>query len=164
METQILIVGLVSIVFGLGLGAGLLHIYSVIQGNKKKEAAQKEAERIVNRAKSQVAKIERESKAKAKDFESRARKNVENDIRKQKQKMTQFETGLKDKEVQLQKEYKKKEEELDFKMQEILERDERLKIAEERIKKMENEQDKEKILADLNEYLTEDRDRKLFNL
>ena len=32
------------------------------------------------------------------------------------------------------------------------------------IKKMENEQDKEKILAELNEYLTEDRDRKLFNL
>ena len=32
------------------------------------------------------------------------------------------------------------------------------------LKKMENEQDKEKILAELNEYLTEDRDRKLFNL
>ena len=33
------------------------------------------------------------------------------------------------------------------------------------IKKMEsNEANKEKILADLNEYLTEDRDRKLFNL
>ena len=32
------------------------------------------------------------------------------------------------------------------------------------IKKMENETNKEKILADLNEYLTEDRDRKLFNL
>ena len=32
------------------------------------------------------------------------------------------------------------------------------------IKEMENEQDKEIILAELNEYLTEDRDRKLFNL
>jgi large subunit ribosomal protein L7/L12 len=32
------------------------------------------------------------------------------------------------------------------------------------LKKMENEANKEKILADLNEYLTEDRDRKLFNL
>ncbi|EPK2779469.1 mobilization protein, partial [Acinetobacter baumannii] len=31
-------------------------------------------------------------------------------------------------------------------------------------KKMEDEANKEKILADLNEYLTEDRDRKLFNL
>ena len=31
------------------------------------------------------------------------------------------------------------------------------------LKKMENEQNKEKILAELNEYLTEDRDRKLFN-
>ena len=32
------------------------------------------------------------------------------------------------------------------------------------LKKMENEANKEKILADLNEYLTEDRDRKLFGL
>lgn len=32
------------------------------------------------------------------------------------------------------------------------------------LKKMEDEANKEKILADLNEYLTEDRDRKLFNL
>lgn len=32
------------------------------------------------------------------------------------------------------------------------------------LKKMENEQNKEKILADLNEYLKEDRDRKLFKL
>lgn len=32
------------------------------------------------------------------------------------------------------------------------------------LKKMENEVNKEKILAELNEYLTEDRDKKLFGL
>ncbi|MFW2153757.1 mobilization protein (plasmid) [Acinetobacter pittii] len=32
------------------------------------------------------------------------------------------------------------------------------------LKKMENEQDKEQILTQLNEYLKEDRDRQLFNL
>jgi len=32
------------------------------------------------------------------------------------------------------------------------------------IKKMQNEANKEKILAEFNEYLTEDRDRELFNL
>ncbi len=32
------------------------------------------------------------------------------------------------------------------------------------IKKMQNEANKEKILAELNEYLTEDRDRQLFGL
>ena len=32
------------------------------------------------------------------------------------------------------------------------------------IKKMQNEANKEKILAELNEYLTEERDRQLFNL
>jgi hypothetical protein len=29
---------------------------------------------------------------------------------------------------------------------------------------MENEENKEKILAEMNEYLTQERDRKLFNL
>jgi uncharacterized coiled-coil protein SlyX len=32
------------------------------------------------------------------------------------------------------------------------------------LKKMENDANREKILAELNEYLTEDRDRKLFGL
>ena len=32
------------------------------------------------------------------------------------------------------------------------------------LKKMENEENKEKILAEMNEYLTQERDRKLFNL
>lgn len=32
------------------------------------------------------------------------------------------------------------------------------------LKKMENEANKEKILAEINEYLTEDRDRSLFDL
>ncbi|MFH3825721.1 mobilization protein [Acinetobacter pittii] len=32
------------------------------------------------------------------------------------------------------------------------------------LKKMEDENNKQKILAELNEYLTEDRDRQLFNL
>lgn len=32
------------------------------------------------------------------------------------------------------------------------------------LKKMDNPLDRQKILADLDEYLTEDRDRKLFNL
>ena len=32
------------------------------------------------------------------------------------------------------------------------------------LKKMEDEAEKQKILAGINEYLTEDRDRKLFNL
>jgi hypothetical protein len=32
------------------------------------------------------------------------------------------------------------------------------------LKKMEDEAEKQKILAEINEYLTEDRDRKLFGL
>ncbi|MFH4113335.1 mobilization protein [Acinetobacter baumannii] len=32
------------------------------------------------------------------------------------------------------------------------------------LKKMENEENKEKILAEMNEYLTQERDRKLLNL
>jgi ribonuclease Y len=139
METQILITGIVSILLGLGLGAGLLHFYSVIQGNKKKEAAQKEADRIVNRAKSQVSKIEREASNNAKDFEARARKNAEVEIKKEKQKLLQQESQLKEREVQIQKEYKKKEEDLFRQQKEVKDRTDRLAIIEDRIKKMESE-------------------------
>jgi ribonuclease Y len=139
METQFVIVGLVSIILGIGLGAGILHFYGVIQGNKKKESAEKEAERIVNKAKSQVAKIERDANTRAKDFESRARKNAEAEIKKQKQKFQQQESQLKEKEQQLQKEYKKKEDEVEVKSKEIKEKMDRMNIAEDRIKKMEEE-------------------------
>jgi len=137
MNTQLIVIGLLSLVVGLWIGAGLLHLYSVFQGEKKKNTAQKEADRIVNRARSQASKVERDSKAKAKDFETRARRNAEGEIKKQKQKMTQQEMKLKDRERHIERELKRKEEDFENRMKELAERDERIRIAEERIKTIE---------------------------
>ena len=93
MDTQVILIAVISLLAGLGIGAGVLHIQRVFQSEKKRNNAQKEAERIINRAKSKSSKIERESKLKAKDFENRARRNVENDIRKQKQRLTDQENS-----------------------------------------------------------------------
>lgn len=139
MNTQVVLVAVISLLAGLGIGAGVLYLRKVLQSEKKRNDAQKEAERIVNRAKSKSSKIERESKSKAKDFENRARRNAENDIRKQKQKLTDQENSYKKKEQQLQHEFKHKVEDHDLKVQDLEERDSRLGIAEDRIQKLESE-------------------------
>ncbi|MCB0414544.1 MAG: ribonuclease Y [Bdellovibrionales bacterium] len=133
MSAGVLVALLVSLIFGIALGLVVLFAYNRLQGNKKKGEAEKEVERILHRAKSQAAKIDRDSKNKAKDFESRARRNVESDIRKQKQKLQNTESQLKEKQARLEKEYAEKEEKLKHEFEEISERNERVKIAESRI-------------------------------
>lgn len=141
MDTSTILIGALAVLAGMAVGSVLLHVYYQYLNTTKKQQAQKEVEKVINRAKSQAAKIERESKVRAKDFESRARKNVENDIRKQKQKLQSSESQLKDKESRLEKDYKKKEETLDSQMQSLKERDERLKIKEARIREMEEQEE-----------------------
>ncbi len=104
---------------------------------KKKNSAQKEADRIINKAKSQASKIERDSKSKAKDFESRARRNAENDIRKQKQTLSNQETKMKDKEAKLERDFIRKKEELEHKMKELETQVEETTEGKERVRELE---------------------------
>ena len=73
-----------SLVIGLVLGAGLLYAYKVMVDNQKKKSAEMEADKIINRAKSESQKIMKNADRKGKDFEIRAKKNAEKDIRRQK--------------------------------------------------------------------------------
>lgn len=139
MDTHILMFAVVGLTSGMVIGAGLLYLYRQVSDEKKKDAAQKEAERIVNRAKSQIVKIEKDAKNRAKDFENRARRNAENEIKKQKQKLQNEEQGLREKEDQLHKEFKRKEEALAHKLKTLDDREERLSIIEKRIKEAEDE-------------------------
>lgn len=100
---------LFSLIGGMAVGVFAFYFYRRMIEGRTKKTAQKEADRIVHKAKSQAAKMDREAKNKSKDFETRARRNVESDIQKQKQKMKQQEQSLKDKEVKLEREYKRKE-------------------------------------------------------
>jgi hypothetical protein len=90
---------LISGILGLLIGGIVIFVIKRMQDNNKKKSARFEAERIVNKANSEAAKLKKDSENKAKDFESRARKNVEQDIHKQK-------STLKNKEAQLDRRLK----------------------------------------------------------
>ena len=75
---------LIAAVIGLLIGGAGVFVVKRFRDESQKKSARFEAEKILNRAKSESAKIDRESKNRAKDFETRARKNVETELAKQK--------------------------------------------------------------------------------
>ena len=137
MNETLLVV--LAIVAGLGIGAFAMFSYKRAIDMKTKKTAELEAERILNRARAESGKIERDSKQRAKDFETRARKNAEGDILKQKQTLKKEEQDLIDRESKLQKEFQNKETEVEMKLQEVVARDEKIKISERRLNELENE-------------------------
>ena len=131
----------VAIVAGLVLGGGIVFIVKRIQDQNTKKSAKAEAERIINKAKAESAKIKKDSDNRAKDFETRARKNVENDIHKQK-------SSLKNKEQQLEKRLKEIEDQLKSKLEEnerylntLKDREDKIVISENRIKELDKKAD-----------------------
>lgn len=133
MEVAIFISGLAGLVLGI---IGFL-VYLRVLGQKVMQSAEKEADKILNRAKSQVGKIEKDAQNRARDFEVRARKNVEAEIRKEKQKIQQVEQSMRDKEGRLTKDIRRKEDQLNQKSRDLEEQAQRLEVAETRLKEME---------------------------
>lgn len=125
-----LIVAIVSLAAGFFTGFVGLYFYRQIQDNKLKNDANREAEKIVGRARAQAQKIEKEATQKALDFESRARRNVENEVRKEKQRVQSLESSLKQKESNLENDYKRKEKTLQGRLKQLDDRETRLKAHE----------------------------------
>lgn len=127
----------ITAIIALILGGAVVFMIKKIQDENSKKSARVEAERIINKAKSESAKLKKDSETKAKDFESRARKNVEADIHKQK-------STLKNKEAQLERRLKEIEDQFKQKMEEnerylntLKDREEKIAISENRIKELE---------------------------
>lgn len=131
------ITAIVSLLGGISVGAFGLYVILKATGQKTMLSAEKEAEKIINRAKGQVAKIEKDATQRAKDFEIRARKNVEVEIRKEKQRIQQTENNLKERETKIEREAKRKEDQLNSKTRELEEQNERLNVSEKRLAEME---------------------------
>jgi ribonuclease Y len=127
-------VELVFVLAGLVVGAFIVFAFKRIQDQNTKKSAKDEAERILNKAKSEALKIKKDSETKAKDFESKARKNVETEINKQKSQLKnkeqQFERRLKEIEVQ----FKHRQDENDKFMSQLKDREEKIVVSENRIK------------------------------
>lgn len=128
---------LVFVFVGLIVGAGIVFAVKRIQDQNTKKSAKDEAERVLNKAKSESLKIKKDSEAKAKDFEVKARKNVEVEINKQKSQLKnkeqQFESRLKQIEVQ----FKSRQDENDKFMNQLKDREEKIAISEGRLKDVE---------------------------
>lgn len=128
---------LIALLGGMSIGGMGLYALLKLTGQKNVLSAEKEAEKIIQRAKGQVAKIERDATQRAKDFEARARKNVEVEMRKEKQKIQTTENQLREKESKLEREVKRREEQLGQKSRELDESAERMQVSEKRLIDME---------------------------
>lgn len=122
----------IAVLVGLLVGGAVVFFIKKMRDEAQKRSAHIEAEKITNKAKTEAAKIDRDSKARAKDFETRARKNVEQDIQKQK-------SALKNKESQLERRLKEIDEQHKAKVEEnerfvagLKNREEKMAIAENR--------------------------------
>ncbi len=137
MNTAVIMV--ISLIFGLLLGAVGVSFYRKMLESRHAKSAETEADKILAKARGDAQRIDRDAKQRAKDFEARSRKNAENDINKQKQKLTQEEKALTDKTSKLDKEFVTKETDMEQRLQEIAGRDEKVKISEKRLVDLELE-------------------------
>jgi len=123
----------VAVIAGLILGAAIAFAIKKLQDDAKKKSAKAEAEKIIGRAKSEAAKIDRDSKNRAKDFETRARKNVEVEIQKQKSQVKNKESQLERRLKEIDEQAKQKSDEMERSLQGFKSREEKIAIAEARI-------------------------------
>ncbi|AHI05319.1 HD superfamily hydrolase [Bdellovibrio bacteriovorus W] len=127
----------IAAILGLFLGGIIVFVIKRLQDQNKKKSASVEAERIINRAKSEAAKLKKESENRAKDFESRARKNVETDIHKQKSTLKNKESQLERRLKEIDDQVKQKLEENDRYLNTLKDRENKIVIAENRIQDLE---------------------------
>lgn len=127
----------IASILGLVIGGVLVFVIKRIQDESQKKSARVEADRIVNKAKSEAAKVKKDSETKAKDFEARARKNVEADIHKQKAQMKNKESQLERRLKEVDDQFKVKMEENDRFVTQLKDREEKIAISENRIKDLE---------------------------
>ncbi len=127
----------IASILGLAIGGVLVFVVKRIQDESQKKSARAESDRIINKAKSEAAKVKKDSENKAKDFEARARKNVEADIHKQKAQMKNKEAQLERRLKEVDDQFKVKLEENDRFVGQLKDREEKVAITETRIKDLE---------------------------
>lgn len=126
---------------GLLVGGFGFFFVKRIQEEGTKKSAKAEADRILNRAKSEVAKLKKDSENRAKDFEARARKNVEADIHKQKSQVKNKESQLERRLKEIEDQFKAKTEDNERYLNQLKDREEKIAVSENRLKEMEKKND-----------------------
>ena len=119
------------------LGAFVVFAYKRIQDQNTKKTAHSEADKIINKAKSESMKIKKDSETKAKDFELKARKNIETEINKQKVTLKNKETQLERRLKEIEDQNKQKLDENERFANQLKDREEKIYIGETRLKESE---------------------------
>lgn len=128
---------------GAGIAAGSLvgvfgSAFFVKLGNKKKKnKAEKEAERILSRAKKDAKRLSKEAESKAKEVGEKVKRKAEEDIKRQKKELEKVEQRYRDKEQNLKKEMQSAKDKLSNEEREIADREEKLKIAQKQVAEQE---------------------------
>ncbi len=125
---------LVFVLVGVLIGAFVVFAFKRIQDQNTKKSAKEEAERVLNKAKSESLKIKKDSEGKAKDFEQKARKNVELDINKQKSQLKNKEQQMERRLKEIDDQFKHRQDENDKFMNQLKDREEKISISEVRLK------------------------------
>lgn len=133
------VMGIIMLVVGLVIGFGGFLAIKKMNDKKVKSQAEVEANNIINKAKNNALKLETEAKNKMKEFENRSRKNVELDIKKQKDKLVSMEKDLEHKDRKLEEAYRRKEEDLERQLASIKERTEKVDVKEHRMDDLKKE-------------------------
>lgn len=132
-----------SISIGFIVGAVLVWILWKIQNRVKEKSLQAEVSRILNRARNEAAKIEKEMRSKAKDFETKTRKNLESELQKlrsqQKTKEQQLERRLKE----LDTEEKKQKNQYEQMVGQLRDKEQRLVQTDNRLQEQKSQVEKE---------------------
>lgn len=123
----------------VGLVIGAFAVFAAIRMHEAstKKTAKGEADKIINKAKSESAKLKKDSETKAKDFETKARKTVETEINKQKAQLKNKETQLERRLKEIEDQHKHRSDENVKFEQSLKDRQERIHISEARLREAE---------------------------
>ncbi|MGI9549353.1 MAG: ribonuclease Y [Bdellovibrionales bacterium] len=124
---------LVSFISGILVGSFLFLLYVRSMSKKRNRTLQKEVDLILNRAKSQASKVERQSKQKTKEVEEKSRKDLEEEIKKTREQLKDREYKLNQKKEQVEDEFNRKESDLKKLEKQLSEEKEILEISEKKL-------------------------------
>ncbi len=150
---------------GFALGALVSYLFKKTLDQRKRKTAAVEAEKIISKAKAESARLEREARNKAKDIESKAKRQAESDINRQKSKLQADEKLLNERKIKLEADLNERIQDADLQIKDCGVREEKLKTGEKRLKELELENKKrlEELRASLTSIssLSEEEARRL---
>ncbi len=126
---------LASVLSGVILGVFIVFLYLLIFRARRKKYIKKEVNFVINQAKSQAMRIEKNAHFKARDMERRMRNKVEAEVRKEKKQAEDIKYQMEKNKIRLERDLRRKTEELESRIQDMGRQKDRSKIMEQQLEK-----------------------------